>query len=293
MFSAHEILKLHGIKLKKGLGQHFLCAMPTAEKIVRSMKMAPDDLILEIGPGPGIMTQLIAPVASRIFAVDADAKMLDIAKLELSEHDNIEFIHKDILDLDLGPNLNPNLNDKRLRILGNLPYNISSQIIFWMIDNREHISDATIMIQKEVAQRLCAEPGGKEYGVLSVLTQAFASCKKLFDVSPRSFVPPPKVWSSVVRMDLSHAPHEIADEDAFRLVVKTAFQKRRKTIKNSLSKFTGIEEALDKCDIAPSRRPETLSVQDFIDLSGALLMKETPQERADACCRPSRRSGRA
>ncbi|MBT3182478.1 MAG: ribosomal RNA small subunit methyltransferase A [Deltaproteobacteria bacterium] len=267
MTSTHALLKKYNIRPKKRLGQHFLHADPTIKKIVSSLEID-DDFIIEIGPGPGIMTKYIAEKAKHLYAIDTDSAMIDVASEELSEYKNIEWVNDDILNVDLAKLLP---KKKIVKIIGNLPYNISSQIIFWMIDNRDKISSAVIMLQKEVALRICAKSGGRDYGILSVISQAFSSCKKLFDVSAGNFIPPPEVTSSVIMMDFQNVDYDIDDEAHFKKVVKAAFGKRRKTIRNSLlgAKFKAevIDASLFSSDIDPKRRAETLSINEFIELS--------------------------
>lgn len=271
--SARSILRKYGIRPKKRLGQHFLCEMPTIKKIVDSIEIDRDDIVLEIGPGPGFMTRGIAGLAKTVYAVEKDASLIDIAKSELADCTNIVWIDGDILGIDpdkIAP-------AEKLRIAGNLPYNISSQIVFWMIEHRCRIRDATIMLQKEVAGRICAKNGGKDFGILSVMSQAFARCERLFDISRSNFVPPPDVTSSIIRMDFQNAHRRVGDCDFFSRVVRAAFGKRRKTLRNALlgSRDLMVEKAeldaaLLQCGIDGRRRPEALSVDEFISLADAL-----------------------
>jgi len=227
--STQSLLKKHDIRPKKQLGQHFLSAIPTVKKIVASADIRKTDTVVEIGPGPGIMTGYISEAAKKVVAIDMDVDILAVAKKELSAHRNITWVRNNILKVDL-----KKLVRKKAIVLGNLPYNISSQIIFWMIDNRKNISKANIMLQKEVAVRICAKPGGKDYGIISVIAQAFAKCQKLFDVSAKSFIPPPKVTSSVITLNFEDTDYKIDDEENFKKIVKAAFGQRRKTLRNSL-----------------------------------------------------------
>jgi len=272
--SVHSILRNFEIRPKKKLGQHFLHATPTIKKIVASLAITRGDTVVEIGPGPGVMTPFISDAAKSVIAIDADADMIEILKSRMSDRKNVKIVYSDILKVKL-----PYLieNKKRVKIIGNLPYNISSQIVFWMIDSRKNISKAVIMVQKEVAQRLAAKPGGKEYGILSVILQAFARCSKLFDVSPNNFLPPPKVTSSILMIEFSDPEDKIGSEEVFIKTVKAAFGKRRKTIRNSLLEskdqlFSAvkIDSALTNLGIDPKRRAETLSVKEFIALSNLL-----------------------
>lgn len=271
MTSVHRMIGKHGIHPKKRLGQHFLHAAPTIKKIVNSLGIEKDDIVMEIGSGPGIMTGFVAQQARTVVAVEIDEDMIDVARKEHAEHKNIEWIKSDILDVDPSTFAS---GRKRIKIIGNLPYNVSSQIVFWMIDNRAFISKALIMVQKEVALRICAMPGGRDYGILSVICQTFAQCKRLFDVSAGNFIPPPDVMSSMVMMDFENPEYIVKNEKRFREIVKGAFGKRRKTIRNALIgsntlqiSLELLDETLSSLEISPSRRPETLKVQEFIDLA--------------------------
>ena len=288
--SVIALLKKYGITPKKRLGQHFLSATPTIKKIVDAIAPSKGECILEIGPGPGIMTSLLAEKAGHVIAIDRDAELLEIARSEFGSIPNITWLESDILKVDLEEILSargswiPPLNRRRAgvdrgsKIVGNLPYNISSPILFWLIENRSLISRAVIMVQKEVAQRIAAKPGGKDYGVLSVQTQAYARVKKLFDVSPKNFIPPPKVMSSVLEIDFTaNDIDEPEDYFAFKEVVRAAFGKRRKTIRNallgsSLARISAatIDPALEEAGIDPKRRPETLTVDEFKRLASLL-----------------------
>lgn len=273
--SVHSLLKKYGIRPKKNLGQHFLAAMPTIEKIVAALGPDQNDCVIEIGSGLGIMTRLIAKQAGRVIAIERDHALLDIARKELADIKNIAWIEGDVLK----QKISELCCDKncRFKIAGNLPYNISSPILFWMLDQRSLISSALIMLQKEVAVRIAAKPGNKDYGILSVLTQAFADVEKLFDVSAKSFAPPPEVTSSIVRLNFTtKAKIEPEFETRFREIVRAAFGKRRKTIRNALLGAHGLKLSADNIDraltlasIEPKQRPETVSVEEF-----AILAKE-------------------
>lgn len=274
--SAHSIIRRHGLFPKKRLGQHFLVAMPTIEKIARELGAKEDDCVIEIGPGLGIMSAILANTCSRVIAIERDPAALGVARAEFGDIENIEWLESDILKINL-----LTLVSSKAKIIGNLPYNISSPILFWMLENRRNIDRAVVMLQKEVAARIVSVPNCKDYGIPSVLLQAYASCKKLFDVSASSFFPPPKVISSVVRIEFGGDPP--VDFSRFRSVVKAAFGKRRKTLRNALigagglgidpKRLNGVFEA---SRIDPKKRPEALSVSEFIKLTLAFdsLQKE-------------------
>ncbi len=276
--SIQSLLAKHGIRPKKRLGQNFLTPMPTMRKIVDALEINEDDTVVEIGPGLGLMTSLAAEQARRVIAIDRDEALLAIAQEEFGDRDNIDWIHADILKCDLKVIVHGSrFTVHGLKILGNLPYNISSPIIFWMLDARQLIDRAIIMVQKEVALRLAASPGTKDYGIPSVLLQAHADVRRLFDVSAKSFLPPPEVTSSIVCIDFRTGDDGIADEAQFRTVVKAAFGKRRKTIRNALmgnrslgASADAIDEALAACQIDPRRRPETLTIEEYVHLAETL-----------------------
>jgi 16S rRNA (adenine1518-N6/adenine1519-N6)-dimethyltransferase len=264
--SIKALLKKYGIQPKKRLGQNFLAEGPTMKKIVDALGVGRDDTVLEIGCGMGIMTAMLAGKCKRVFAVDADGKALDIAREEFGGIGNIEWIHGDILKTDISFHA----KQGKLLVVGNIPYNISSPIFFHLLDNRAHVKRAVLMIQKEVAERIVAKPGGKDYGALSIMMRSYAKCEKLFNVAPTNFVPPPKVMSSVIELDFACHPEAKPKDLAFdvlRSVVQAAFQKRRKTVKNALGKYDGIEKILADLGIDPKRRPETLSVEEFHKLA--------------------------
>ena len=165
--SVYALLKKYGIRPRKRLGQHFLAAGPTIDKVVEALQLAPGELVVEIGPGLGVMTRRIAERAGRVIAIERDERMVDILSTELGDLKNLTVVHGDILDAELAELA---AGGMRVKIAGNLPYNISSPILFWMLGNRDRISRAIIMLQREVAARIAARPGGKDYGTLSVMT---------------------------------------------------------------------------------------------------------------------------
>lgn len=279
--SIQSLLRRYGLRPKKRLGQHFLTAIPTMCKIVDALGIRPDDDVIEIGSGLGVMTHLLASQAHRVFAIERDQGLIEIARQEFKS-DNITWIQSDILKLTpRGILWERDARTKkpcsRTKVAGNIPYNISAPILFWLLDHRHSLSRAVIMVQKEVGLRIVAPPGGKDYGIPSVLIQAFADCTRLFDISPKSFTPPPKVISTVVQLDFKTGNPKIHDEAAFRAVVKAAFGKRRKTLRNALlgarslwPNAQALDQALSACGIEPHRRPATLSVDEYICLASHL-----------------------
>ena len=246
------------VKPKKALGQHFLNNKIVAEKIVESLSDYQN--ILEIGPGTGILTQFLLKkkIDLRLVEIDNESVSFLISKLKINK--NIIY-NQDFLKL----NLSELFENKNFSIIGNFPYNISSQILFKIIDNRELISEMCGMFQYEVAERICEKEGTKKYGILSVLTQAFFDTKLLFEVPNKFFVPPPKVNSAVILLKRKKNLKINCDEKLFFKIVKISFQQRRKTLRNSLKQLNLTDNLREH--IIFDKRPEQLSVNQFVDLT--------------------------
>ncbi len=258
------------IRPKQSLGQNFLRDDNIVRKIIAAVNPQPADVLLEIGPGEGALTTFLAPHVDRLIVVDVDHRVID-RMTRLYPHDEVEIVHGDFLGVDFAETLRRR-NAELLRIVGNIPYNITSPILFHILDNRQHVSDATLTMQKEVARRLVAKPCTKDYGILAVFCQLFADAELLFDVSPNCFFPAPKVISSVVQLKMLKQPRfALSDENHFRAMVRAIFGKRRKTLRNSLSYFVDPLPALpDRFDL--SKRPEALSIEELVELGNALLV---------------------
>lgn len=251
------------VRAKKHLGQHFLTDDSIAAKIADSLSLDGYKNILEIGPGMGVLTKYLLKKNKTIWVVEIDKESIDYLKshyLHLSDR----IINADFLKMDL----NDYFNKEPLAIIGNFPYNISSQIVFKTIEYREQIPEFSGMFQKEVAQRITASPGSKAYGIISVLTQAFYETEYLFTVPPSVFNPPPRVDSGVLRLVRKKDYSLPVDVTFFFRVVKTAFNQRRKTLRNSLKSFQ-ISNKL-KEDAIFALRPEQLTVQQFVELTKSL-----------------------
>jgi 16S rRNA (adenine1518-N6/adenine1519-N6)-dimethyltransferase len=246
------------VRPKKHLGQHFLTDPSIAGRIVDALTAARGELVVEVGPGTGILTGLLLQKDIRLLPVEIDHEAAEYLKKKwpgLRE----SLIEGDFLRLDLTA-----LPAERLHVIGNFPYNISSQIFFKVLDNRQRISSVVCMVQKEVAERIAAPPGSRTYGILSVLLQAFYDINYLFQVKPGSFHPPPKVTSGVIHLKRNRTDTLPCDEVLFCRVVKATFNQRRKMIRNSIrSILLHLEGDYDLL----SRRPEQLSVQQFIELT--------------------------
>ncbi|OQY02080.1 MAG: ribosomal RNA small subunit methyltransferase A [Desulfobacteraceae bacterium 4572_130] len=273
------LLKAWNLFPKKKLGQNFLLDSNTAETIVDHAKISKNDIVLEIGAGLGALTIHISKKAHKVYAVEKDTNLVMLLKNELAKTgaDNVEIINKDILKLDfdkLGL-------EKNLIVIGNLPYNISSQILLKLIEKRIYIKKAVLMLQKELAQRIQAASGTKAYGRLSAVVQYCSKIETLINVSPNVFFPKPEIESKVIKITFLKKTCFRGDKEKFHFkVIKAAFSKRRKTLKNSLSRSEleiNADQAffaLKNAGIDPVRRAETLSIKEFIDLTKELLLIE-------------------
>lgn len=258
------------VKAKKALGQHFLQDLNIAEKIASTIDEAnlPEEAkqwgqlpVVEVGPGMGVLSQFLIKTGREVKAVELDTESVEFLKKV--------FPHLDVVEGDF---LRMNLDELfpgEFTLIGNYPYNISSQIFFKVLDYREKIPVVAGMLQKEVAERICSKPGSKVYGILSVLLQAWYDCEYLFDVPPGVFSPPPKVTSGVIRLTRNSRKELGCDEKLFKNIVKTSFGQRRKTLRNSLAGIIPPGSPLLQDPIL-ALRPERLSVEDFIRLAKSL-----------------------
>ena len=278
MTSPRRLLAVHNIRPKKQLGQHFLSDPATAAMIVNRSGISPEDIVLEIGAGLGALTIPVARVAQKVIAVDKDPKIIDILRTEIIANNlsNVVLMDRNILKVDIKA-LAEDFG-RGIVVMGNLPYNISSQILVQLIKSRKAVSRAVLMFQKEMAQRLTAQPGSKEYGRLTVMLQYCSHIKKVADVKASLFFPKPKVDSEVLELRFKKVLEYEADDETFLFrVVKAAFGNRRKTLKNSLyASELNIDanlakHVLESSDIDPVRRAETLNTEEFVKLSNNLL----------------------
>ncbi|MBI5827637.1 MAG: ribosomal RNA small subunit methyltransferase A [Deltaproteobacteria bacterium] len=257
---------------KKRFGQHFLTDRNVIRKIAAVARLTPEDCVVEIGPGRGALTEELLTSGARVIAIEVDRELAPLLK-ERFPSDRFEVIEADALKVSFQA-ISERLG-KRLKVVSNLPYNISGHIVAKFINERAAISSMTLMFQKEVARRLVASPGTREYGALSVFSQLYADLKIEFDLSKNLFFPRPEVDSSVVSFRFLDSPRvEVADEAFFSSVVKSSFSQRRKTLLNSLKQL-GMEKdkllnALELCGIDPSRRGETLTLEEFSGLVSEL-----------------------
>jgi 16S rRNA (adenine1518-N6/adenine1519-N6)-dimethyltransferase len=258
------------IKPKKSLGQHFLIDDNIARNILRDLHPTSNDVIVEIGPGKGALTQHLSGTVKKLIAVEIDIRVMDELKEKFLSPD-VVILHKDFLEVDL--KAISRQEGQQLRLVGNIPYNLTSEILVKAFDERSAVRDFTFMVQREVAHRLAAKPGTKEYGILSVYAQFYGRLKILFSVSPNCFYPKPNVSSAVIQEQLFESLPFAVDEQMFRMVVRTTFGKRRKTLRNSLKFLPQERGSISNMD-SPSnlfdKRPEQLSVGQFVELANML-----------------------
>ena len=269
-----SLLARHGFRFSKSMGQNFLIADWVPREIAKASRAHPDTGVLEIGPGIGCLTQELAGRAGKVVSVELDKALLPILEETLAGRDNVEIVPGDILKLDIRQMTRDMPWLSGFAACANLPYNITTPAITALIEAQCFFA-ITVMIQKEVAQRICAQPGTKDYGAFSVFCQYHTAPELLFEVPPDCFLPAPKVTSAVVRMVPRPAPAEVDDPDHFFRVVKAAFALRRKTLLNSLAANLDrpredILRALEACGVPPDTRGERLSIPQFAQLSKAL-----------------------
>jgi 16S rRNA (adenine1518-N6/adenine1519-N6)-dimethyltransferase len=267
MRSPAQTLRRYGLRPKKSWGQCFLHDPAVLRRIVDHAGVEPGDTVVEIGAGLGTLTVLLAERAARVHAVEKDRDLVTVLRGELSDVDNVEVVERNALGLDFAAFAGP------VQVVGNLPYNIASPLLFHILASRRAIRAATLMLQREVAERLVAPPGRRAYGVPSVLCQQAADVRLCFGVSRGAFVPAPRVDSAVVRLRMLEEPRAPCDDDLFRVVVKAAFGARRKTLRNALgARLSGdaVHDALQAAGIDGGRRGETLTVEEFGRLTRAL-----------------------
>jgi len=274
MVSIKQELKEHGFFPKKRLGQHFLVDRNILNKVIRTAEVGKEDVVVEVGPGLGEMTLALARSAKHVIAVEIDAKLAEILKKKLADLPNVEVVRSDILKVDF--NHFRTKEGRPVKVVANLPYQISTPLLFRFIESKEVFSTFTLMVQREVAERMGAPAGGKEYGPLSVFVQLFLDVSIRFLIKPSAFFPSPKVESAVVHMVWKEKPMiEAHHEGWFKRVVRAGFGYRRKTLVNALkhselSLPDSIESRMEKVGIDPRRRPETLTIEEFIRLAEAL-----------------------
>ena len=266
----HYICKRFDIKMSKKLGQNFLIKRGIVDEIVHAAELTPGEPVLEVGPGIGTLTQGLAQSGADVTAIELDRRLLEVLDTTLASYDNVRIVHGDVLKLDVATIM----NHKPFKVVANLPYYITTPIIMSLLESKLPIERLVVMVQKEVALRMVAQPGTKDYGALSVAVQYYTEPDIVLDVPPKSFLPAPAVTSSVIRCVLRDKPPvDVIDEKLFFHVVKAGFAQRRKTFANTM-KTTGlskdrIEELLEKANIDGQRRGETFTLQEFADVANA------------------------
>ncbi|MEJ2730342.1 MAG: 16S rRNA (adenine(1518)-N(6)/adenine(1519)-N(6))-dimethyltransferase RsmA [Deltaproteobacteria bacterium] len=277
MTSPKKLLNAWNLRPKKRLGQHFLADPSTAEMIVRRSRITSKDAVLEIGAGLGALTVPAARIAGCVYAVETDPQLAQLLKTELLVHQltNVEIIQNNILHLDIC-SLAKKL-ERRLIVMGNLPYNISSQVLIQLFEGRKYVNRAILMFQKELARRITASPGKKDYGRLTVMLSYCAEIKSIATIAPSLFYPAPKIDSEVVEINFNISrPYPPHDETMLFQVIKAGFGNRRKTLKNALSASDLhidpqiAHRALTAAGIDPWRRAETLGISEFVTLQISL-----------------------
>ena len=271
----NDRVKKHHITLQKKYGQNFIGDPALLERIATVCDWQPGDRALEIGPGAGTLTRAIAREAEEVLAVEIDRRLAPLLEETLADCANVHLVFTDALKADLDALMRDTLGwDGRYKLIANLPYYITTPLIMHVLEGSEKVSELVIMVQKEVGERLCAAPGSKAYGAVTVMVQYAATVARAFDVGRHAFVPAPEVDSTILHLiPYEKRPIQAQSDAVLRRVVKSAFSQRRKTLRNSLSSLgcdkALIRQALEAAGIEDSRRAETLSVAEFVALADA------------------------
>ncbi|EFM65238.1 dimethyladenosine transferase [Peptostreptococcus stomatis DSM 17678] len=278
-----DLVKKHGFKFTKSLGQNFLIDDNIVDKIVAGAGIGPGDKIIEVGPGIGTLTREMASRAEALMAVEIDKNLIPILADTLGDYDNVKIVNEDIIKADIRGLIDENLGGGPVKLVANLPYYITTPIIMRFLEENINVTDIVVMVQKEVAERMNAQPGGKDFGALSVAVQYYCDTEIVAKVPRHLFVPQPNVDSIVIALRVRpERKYKVDDEDLYFKVVKAAFGQRRKTLLNSISSMGNlakdqVKEALEEAGIDPKRRGETLSLDEFAILSNVIgnKLKET------------------
>lgn len=270
--STKDIVKKYGFRFTKSLGQNFLIDDSVLRDIVEGAEVNAEDFVIEIGPGVGTLTRELLPVAKRVCAVELDSDLIPILKEELKDFNNFEIVHKDAMKVDFNEIMG---DEKSVKLVANLPYYVTTPIIAKVLNGGYNFKSLTVMIQKEVAERLASEPNCKEYGAISILVQYYCDTKIVRNVSPSCFMPQPKVESTVIRMDKLEKPrYAVNDEALFFRIVRESFNMRRKTLWNAMKNLKldkdMLLKAFEEAGIDPKRRGETLSIEEFGRLANCI-----------------------
>lgn len=277
------IMKKYGIKANKSLGQNFLINTEVVESIVNSSEISKDDMVIEIGPGLGTLTKYLLEKAGKVLCIELDTRMIKILKDRFNIYENFEIINEDVLKVNLKEIIKENKENgkiKNVKIVANLPYYITTPIIMKLLEDRLDIKTITVMIQKEVADRLIETPGGKNTGAITHSVYYYCKSEKIMEVPNSSFIPEPEVTSEVIKMTLRNEPAvKIENPKIMFMIIKSAFMQRRKTLLNALTNtkvFLSKEEGLEilrKLNLGENARAENLSIQDFANIAQAIIEK--------------------
>lgn len=273
-----EIIQKYNFDFQKKFGQNFLIDSHVLEKIIDAAHITRDDFVLEIGPGIGTMTQYLSEHAREVMAVEIDHNLIPILKETLAGYDNVEVLNEDILKVDIGKIAEKKNQGRPIKVVANLPYYITTPIIMGLFEKNVPMDSLTVMVQKEVAQRMQAGPGTKDYGALSLAVQFYAEPYIVANVPPNCFMPRPKVGSAVIRLTrYKDMPVKVKNEQLMFSVIRASFNQRRKTLQNGINNSSTLHfskeqvvEALDKMGLSPKIRGEALSLEQFARLSDLL-----------------------
>ena len=273
-----EVIQKYQFAFQKKFGQNFLIDPHVLDKIIGAAGVTKEDMVLEIGPGIGTMTQYLAEAAGKVVAVEIDNNLIPILKETLADYDNITIINEDILKVDIKKLAEEYNGGRPIKVVANLPYYITTPIIMGLFESNVPIDNITVMVQKEVAERMQAEPGTKEYGALSLAVQYYAKPYLAANVPPNCFMPRPNVGSAVIRLDcLNRVPIEVSDEKLMFRLIRASFNQRRKTLQNGLANSPElsfskeeIKSALEAMELSPTIRGEKLSLAQFAALADEL-----------------------
>ena len=273
-----EVLQKYNFNFQKKFGQNFLIDTRVLEEIIDAAQITKDDFVLEIGPGIGTMTQYLCEAAREVVAVEIDANLIPILKDTLSAYNNVEVFNQDILKVDIASLARERNNDRPIKVVANLPYYITTPIIMGLFESHVPIDSITIMVQKEVADRMQEGPGSKEYGALSLAVQYYAKPEIVVNVPPSCFMPQPKVGSAVIRLTRHEQPPvQVDNEKLMFQVIRASFNQRRKTLANGLNNFGSfglnkeeIQSCIEELGVPVNIRGEALSLEQFAELSNII-----------------------
>ncbi len=284
-----DIIKRYNIKFQKKFGQNFLIDTHVLEKIISASGVTKSDFVLEIGPGIGTMTQYLCESAREVMAVEVDSNLIPVLSDTLSVYDNVTIVNEDILKLDINRIVQEHNNGNAIKVVANLPYYITTPIIMGLFESHVPLESVTVMVQKEVAQRMQAVPGTKDYGALSLAVQYYADALIVANVPPNCFIPRPNVGSAVIKLTCHSSPPVNTDDEKFMFnIIHASFNQRRKTLQNGLANNSGLgiskkeaADAIKQMGLAENTRGEVLELAQFAKLCN-ILLKGRKQAREEA-----------